>query len=134
MRQRANLDGVMSLRVWLLVLLAFAIPMRGAMAATMPCAPGPGHVHATAAAVHGHGHSAHAHPTSHAQDAQHPAASGHDSVEKCSFCASCCAVPAPASVSVAMPQAPPARAQFPAYLAPAAEFFSGGQERPPRSI
>ncbi|WP_427914962.1 hypothetical protein ACPWT1_08635 [Ramlibacter sp. MMS24-I3-19] len=122
-----------TLRVWLLVLLAIALPMRSAMAAAMPCAPTSGHAHAAASTAHGHpaqGEAAsHVHP---AHD--HESASGHDGADKCSFCASCCSATAPVASSLSLAQAPPAVTQFPEHRAPAAEFFSGGQERPPRSI
>jgi len=128
---------VKSLRIWLLVLLAVALPIRGAMAAAMVCAAGAGHVQATTVAGHAHhdhsGHVAQAVAHSHA-DHDHASGHAHATGDKCSICASCCSATAPATVSFSVPQAPPAAADFPEQPAPRAEFFSGGQERPPRSI
>lgn len=123
-----------SLRVWLLVLLAFALPLRGAMAAAMACGSAATHVHGVAAAGHGHAHAAHDSATQHAHAAHDHAASGHAGPGKCGDCASCCSATAPVSFAFALPQAPPATTLFPECRAPAAEFFCGGQERPPRSI
>lgn len=126
---------VKSLRVWLLVLLAFALPIRGAMAAAMVCAAESGLVHVSGTGDH-HDHPGHATQGASHSHAEHDHASGvgHGSAGKCSLCASCCSATAPAAVSLAMPQAPPAAAAYPEYVAPRGEFFSGGQERPPRSI
>jgi hypothetical protein len=131
---------VKSLRVWLLVLLAFALPLRSAMAAAMLCAPASGHVHAAASSDGGHGQGHHHAGHAVAQDV-HPHAAydpasdaDHGTGDKCSFCASCCPATAPVPVTLAMPQAPPAAAGFPEHRAPSAEFVSGGQDRPPRTI
>jgi hypothetical protein len=132
---RATLTAVKSLRVWLLILLALALPIRGAMAAAMLFAPASGHVHATASAGHVHEHGSHADAAGHQQAAADQGdKAGHDGNDKCSFCASCCSATFPVAVTFNMPQAPPAGAKFPEYRAPATDFFSGGQERPPRSI
>jgi hypothetical protein len=127
---------VKSLRIWLLVLLAFALPLRGAMAAAMLCADGPGHGQVAAAASDHHGHAGHDSQVASQGHAEHDHASGsaHDASDKCSLCASCCSATAPAAVGFAMPQAPPVASEFPEQRAPHAEFFSGGQERPPRSV
>ena len=128
--------AVKTLRIWLLVLLAIALPLRGAMAAAMSCADGPGHVHAAPVADNAPDHAGHGGQDashSHAQH-DHASASSHDAGDKCSLCAACCSVAVPATVRVAMPQAPPVAVQFPEHRAPHAEFFSGGQERPPRTI
>jgi len=134
---RANLTAVKSLRVWLLVLLAFALPIRGAMAAAMVCADGAGHVQATTVTGHApHDHAGHAAQATEHVHASHDHATGHGHAtgDKCSVCASCCSATAPVTMGFSLPQAPPAAADFPEQLAPRAEFFSGGQERPPRSI
>ena len=131
-----TLIAVKSLRIWLLVLLAFELPLRGAMAAVMLCADETGHVQAAVADGDHHDHaSVHGHGTTdtHSQH-HHGSGSAHDADGKCSLCASCCSATAPATVNFAMPQAPPAAAAFPDHRTPPAEFFSGGQERPPRSI
>lgn len=124
-----------SLRVWLLVLLAFALPVRGAMAAAMVCAPAAVHEHAVGFTGHAHGQAHHADSAAHAHAGQgHDATAGHDTADKCSACASCCAATPPLVAGFALAQAPPAATQFPEHRAPAAEFLSAGQERPPRSI
>jgi hypothetical protein len=121
---------VKSLRAWLLILLAFALPLRGAMAAAMLCAPAAGHVHAAAHSGHAHDHASHGVEASAHAHADHDHAAG----DKCSYCASCCSATAPASITFSLPSAAPVAAEFPDPPAPNAEFFSGGQERPPRSI
>jgi hypothetical protein len=126
---------VKSIRVWLLVLLAFALPMRGAMAAAMLCAPSGTHAHAAAAGGdHGHEHHAGHDQAAVQPDAAHDHGSDHSATDKCSSCSSCCSVPAPVAASFTLPQGPPAAAPVSEYLAPAAEFFSGGQDRPPRTL
>lgn len=128
--------AVKSLRIWLLVLLAFALPLRGAMAAAMLCADDAGHGQVAAVPGHHHHHAGHdSQGASHSHaEHDHASASTPDAGDKCSLCASCCTATAPATVGFAMPQAPPVAAEFPDHPAPHAEFFSGGQERPPRSI
>ncbi|MBE7941235.1 MULTISPECIES: hypothetical protein [Ramlibacter] len=133
------------IRVWLLLLLAFALPLRGAMAAGLLCAE-PGVVfHAAARA--GTDHSGHSHGSTGATAHQvhgeqvvpvhghgHGHAPGHEADGKCSLCASCCTLSVPVVLSFSLPQAPPATARYPDYLTPRAEFVSGGPERPPRSL
>lgn len=121
------------LRIWLLVLLAALLPVRGALATAMLCAPaigaqGPAH---TAAAHHDH----HDHPA-HAQPAGDAAADSHDggAHDKCSLCASCCATVPLLSSPPGPPEPFDAVQQFPDLCVPAPSFVSDGQERPPRSI
>lgn len=135
---RANLIAVKSIRVWLLVLLAFVLPMRGAMAAAMVCLPSAAHSQAVPGA-HGHEHAGHG-PAAHGDAAAQPHAAhdhgspaGHDATGKCSVCATCCSVSVPVVSAFTPAQAPPAAVRFPELPAPAAEFHSGGQERPPRT-
>jgi hypothetical protein len=121
------------LRIWLLVLLAILLPLRGAIAAALPC-EGIGHrapvehahVHpgmdsAGVEAVASHGHGGHHHD--------------HAGVDKCNLCSSCCST-APLlltfSPTVAAPDS--SSVEFPLLQAPAPTFQSDGQERPPRSI
>lgn len=130
---RATLIPVKSIRVWLLVLLAFALPMRGGMAAAMVCLPAAAHSHAVPGA-HGHEHAGHGDAAARTPAAHdHGGPAGHDATGKCSSCASCCSVSIPVVATFTLAQAPPAAARFPELPAPAAEFFSGGQERPPRT-
>jgi hypothetical protein len=106
------------------------------MAAAMLCTAGSGHVHVADVSGDHHGHAGHDSRSATHSHAAHDHASGsaHDAGDKCSLCASCCSATAPVAVGFAMPQAPPAAAEFPDDRAPRAEFFSGGQERPPRTI
>jgi len=131
------------LRIWLLVLLAALLPVRGAVAAAMPCPPaGTGHVQATAG--HGSHHAGHADHTNpmHADagQAQKPAyGHGHEPGashgQKCNFCAGFCSLtPMPAACAAAAGAPDAASAAFPELVAKAPSFLSGGQERPPRTI
>jgi hypothetical protein len=131
-----HLFAVKSLRVWLLVLLAFALPMKGAMAVAVLCAGESGHVHASVAAGNSHDHANPDSGSAHDSHAKHDHASGqaHDVGDKCSACASCCSASAPIAAAFVLPQASPATAEFPSHRTPTAEFLSDGQERPPRSI
>jgi hypothetical protein len=129
-------------RLWLVILLAVLLPVRGAFAAAMMCPPtgqGPQQIeqahhgaHAVAslqAAEHQHG----LHP--------HHAAGEHDThkaptaPDGCNVCVAFCSlIPMASSLpTVAQPQLVSALS-FPELLAPAPSFTSGGQDRPPRSI
>lgn len=149
------------LRVCLLLMLVVLLPWRGAVAAAMLCPPASmpashdahsEHSHHDAPAAtavdgpadlqaehHEHqGHHDHAYLIAdEASDTQQapdntppPAADG-----KCQLCAATCALstlPAPAP---GLPQPPAVAASaFPPLVAPAPDFLSSGQERPPRSI
>lgn len=116
-----------TLRLWLLVLLALLLPLRGALAAAMVCAPAALTAPAEheAHAHHGDGAGAHA--------AQHEPGTA-DGTDRCNVCsASCAATP--------LPQQPPgvaeppglAAAPYPDVAAAAPDFVSDGQDRPPRS-
>lgn len=132
---RANLRFVKILRIWLLLLLATLIPLRGAIAAALPC-EGIGH-HAPA----GHAQMHH-HMDAAGVEADSPASTDHGShhhdhagPDKCNLCSSCCST-APLSLTfsptVAALDGPVA--YFALVQAPAPTFLSDGQERPPRSI
>lgn len=157
-----SLPAVKLLRLCLLVLLAVLLPVRGAMAAAMPCANAGqgshGMPHATVAHPAGHGHGAEAraagaghadqatlhapahhgsadHASAHHDAADHDAAPhdpGHQ--DRCSVCSACCASPSLPSTPLGI-RAPTAwmSVPFPAFSAPAPSFQSGGPERPPRS-
>ena len=125
-----------SLRIWLLLLLAVLLPIRGAIAAALPCAGegAPAHVgqaHAAGHAQHRHmnhvGHTGHASPLAHAGE--------HGDDGKCNLCASCClGASLPATFSPAVAAVEEAGASFAVLQASAPTFLSDGQERPPRSI
>jgi hypothetical protein len=127
-------------RVWMLVLLAVLLPMRGAMAAAMLCAPSsPGVTAQAPLPQHSDshhddsGHAGHDH-------AQHEHAGGaHDhhaaaSQDKCNLCSATCSLTPLLNhiAGVALPSNLQT-ASFPAFAAPAPSFLSDGQERPPRT-
>lgn len=138
------------LRVWLLVLLAALLPVRGAMAVAMACAPGNMPVSGAAAVSmahadhHGHGASAHDHASSGHHDhgahghAPVPAGTPDDGTshaDQCNLCAaSCSATPLIRDVAGIPEPADAAATTFPSLSAPAPSFLSDGQERPPRSL
>ncbi|MGN6528895.1 MAG: hypothetical protein ACTHL8_21075 [Burkholderiaceae bacterium] len=122
------------LRVWLLVLLAILLPMRGAIAAASPC-EGLAH-HAPAQRMHTHHHMHAAVEPDAASAADHGAAHHDDAgIDKCNLCASCCsATPMPMTFSPTVAALGDHVATFPLLQAAAPTFLSEGQERPPRSI
>ena len=143
-----NLSPVKLLRIWFVVLLAVLLPIRGAMAATMPCAPAGGpsqgelHVLATAS-NHGHGHvhggehAEAAHAAGHAaHDHGGDASAGHgDASPQCNMCPATCSTPPLPSARAGLDEPTAvAAAPFPHLSAPAPTFQSDGQERPPRRI
>lgn len=138
-----------TIRIWLLVLLAVLLPVRGAVAAAMLCPPtgaggpetvlvaGSGMDHHAMDAVEHAPHEHADHQMEHAEnDADAPASGGHhDGFGKCNLCCDFCSmtpllstlpsIPTPSNLS---------SVQFPDPFAPAPSFLSDGQERPPRSI
>jgi len=135
---------VKSLRVWLLVLLAVLLPVRGALAAAMMChvagtgvqtevqmaqlAHDHGHAHAHEASSHGHGDEL----TS--QTADRDFTTVGDPADKCNFCSAFCSVTGIVSGTSTTAVPPLVAAVFPHLYAPPPSFISDGQERPPRSI
>jgi hypothetical protein len=127
---------VKSLRIWLLLLLAVLLPIRGAIAAALPCAgegtPAQvGQTHAAGPAQHHHvGH------LSHMDHASHLAHAGaHGDGGKCNLCASCClGATLPVTFSPAIAAIEQAGASFDVLQASAPTFLSDGQDRPPRTI
>ena len=121
------------LRICLLVLLAILLPVRGAIAAAVPCA-GIGH-HAPAEAPAAHHHM-------HATGVVAAASTGHGTHhhdhagnDKCNLCSSCCSTaPLLLTFLPTVPALDGPSADFPLLQAPAPTFLSDGQERPPRSI
>lgn len=130
-------------RLWLLLLLAVLLPLRGGFAATVLCpmtgsvAPWALHEQAsdplgqqgTDDGMAGHEMAAHA---SHGEAHHH----GHaGATDKCSTCSAFCSLTPLASQAprLAVPAKSPTHV-FPPLSAPAPTFLSDGQERPPRSI
>jgi hypothetical protein len=144
---------VKSLRLWLLVLLAVLLPVRGAMAAAMLCAPAgvgtqselrladaktAGHHHEAQPLAGAHDHAAHAHAHSHADATHDRAAGGHHDAgsaqDRCNLCSALCSVTSLPSTPPTLPAPQELGATaFPALSAAAPSFFSGGPERPPRT-
>jgi len=110
-------------RIWLLVLLTALLPIRGALAAAMLCAPAQGQHQGHDVAQH-EGHSQH-------QGGEHQQ---HDGGDRCSLCASCCTAVPLMGVLPRVPEPLAAPQRFPVLHAPAPSFVSDGWERPPRSI
>ena len=147
-----------ALRVWLLVLLAVLLPVRGAVAAAMLCAPAGvgtqsevlvtdralGHHGAdkVAAGHHenvAHDHGSHDHGASaqaDATDADTQSGNGSGGTpDKCNVCSSFCSVTSLVSAVPTLPLSSlTASTVYPAPAAPAIAFLSDGQDRPPRSI
>jgi hypothetical protein len=127
-------------RVWMLVLLAVLLPMRGALAAAMLCAPSTPGVLTQATPTQGSTHHDASEPTHH-DHAQHEHGSGgHDhhaaaSQDKCNLCSATCSL-TPLVHHIAGVEIPTGlkTASFPDLAAPAPSFLSDGQERPPRTI
>ena len=111
-------------RIWLLVLLTALLPVRGALAAAMLCAP------ASASHSQHQGHDMAQHEHHQAAGEHHQ----HDGGDRCSLCASCCTAVPLMGVLPSVPQPFDAPQQFPALHTPAPSFVSDGWERPPRSI
>jgi hypothetical protein len=130
-----TLGAVKILRIWLLLILAVLVPVRGAVAAVMPCAEEGAHPHAVHGAVHVHA-LAMADADEHMHDAAVPMHHhGHDGADKCNLCASCCsATPMLTTFAPTIAQLDEPAATFPVFQASAPIFVSEGQERPPRSI
>jgi hypothetical protein len=135
---------VKHLRLFIVVLLAILLPIRGAMAATMLCPDGEGRNSAAVVPEHGHhdmhaGHEMHADHSSAHHQASGDAANDHSSTGEhpanCHFCASgCCMASMVCTVpSLGQPSLISSVA-FPALTAPIPAFQSGGQDRPPRTI
>lgn len=128
---------MMRFRALLLLLLALMLPAQGAMAAIMKCAPA-GHVtggeeqHVVGRSVHmaGHDHAEHERVTPGQLQEQDGSHISHN----CAFCASICSLTPVLSSDIVLPHAIAARLHYPGIEAPVASFFSGGQERPPRTI
>ena len=131
---------VKNLRLWLLVLLAVLLPLRGAVAAGMPCPDesSPPHHRGAAMAHDHHAMGGHAHAQHAADEHAAPAVGhGHDGAghaDKCNLCAACCsgsALPTSATLRFAAGEANAGVFPEPSSLAPS--FVPEGRERPPRS-
>jgi len=146
----ATLAVVKPLRLGLVLILAVLLPVRGALAAAMLCAPTvtAGAIelrHEAGGATHDHhavehdpsvlaGAQAGPRPGGHEHAGSPPCthdASAHDSCNVCS--ASCSAVPLPSASSAIDDPVALSSISFPDLAARAPTFQSDGQERPPRT-
>lgn len=125
-------------RILVLLLVCVLLPFRGAVAATMLCAE-PGQTNEVAAAV-GHAHHG-TQGNDHADDVEAHADKGVTAADdgaksdSCHICASGCNAAAMVTELPSAPDAMPvASVVFPALNAPAPDFQSEGQDRPPRAI
>jgi hypothetical protein len=121
--------------VWL---IAVALPIQGAAAATMlHCASTPGH-EAVAVAGHEHGRAGHA-GHHHADAAAQPPGDAHathhtaDGKHSCSACASCCSATALPAMPLGLASQTVAQSLTPAPERHLVVFLTGGPERPPRT-
>jgi len=140
---------VRTIRIWLLLLLAVLLPVRGAVAAAMLCPMG-GSGSQMELRLNGDSSAHHAldesmaaaeHASAHEHSsAQHDHPGGHHDhgggqADKCNLCSAFCSLTPMVSPVLDLPQqqdlATPA---FPDVSALAPTFLSDGQERPPRSI
>lgn len=135
-----------TVRIWFLLLLALLLPLRGAVAAAMLCPVGSTGMqnelrvqdrsvaheamdheavdhdeaaHEHGGADHGHDHSGHHQSTS----------------DKCNMCSAFCSLTPLVSAPVTLPEPLGlTTVKFTDLSAPPPNFFSDGQERPPRTI
>jgi hypothetical protein len=146
-----------AVRIALICLLAFTLPLQGAMAGMLACAalhgelPAAGHgAHdaGRAAARATHEHHSHAMQAHHGQARTHDAAPGSlaadlsdaaqgtegASPDSCSLCANCCTAAAPPAAAHS-PTALPAAQAMPAAASSSVDgIVPGGLERPPRPL
>lgn len=121
-----------AVRLWLLLVIAVLLPIRGAVAAVMPCPlPSPGaqaQVQATPAMHEEMGHAM-------AHDDHHHEGDDPGAPDNCNLCtASCGLTPLAGGVPMVVAPLDLMTVAFPDFSVPPPSFVSGGQERPPRSI
>lgn len=125
-------------RIWLLLLLAVLLPIRGAVAGAMLCSVGSAGMQAELQLVEPHaGH----HDMGHHEAGHEHGGSGHHehhdhgATDRCNMCSAFCSLTPLLSDVPRLPEpgALPAL-KFPDFSTPAPSFLSDGQERPPRSI
>lgn len=139
-----KLIRVKSLRVWLVLLLAVLLPVRGALAVGMQCSTPGTQLHVEAQLSHGHEpHATHSDHRHHEAAAAQPDGgagvndTAHDhagAADQCNLCSASCSATGLASASVTVAEQQCLPTVFPRLDAPPPNFVSGGQERPPRTI
>jgi hypothetical protein len=143
---------VKSWRIWLVLLLAVLLPVRGAVAAAMLCpVAGFGAQMELAMVGHSAGHAAMDDAMSHHHSGGHDHASGHDRApeasgdsppghdhaasEGCNACSAYCSLtPLLSNLPTLAEPLDPTAVKFSDLSAPPPSFVSDGQERPPRTI
>ena len=137
-------------RLCFLLLLTVLLPLRGAVAAAMLCSVGGsgmqselrlqghplGHDMAGGAMAHEHGTS-HDHGHDHAgADSQHAGDAHHQAgSDRCNMCSAFCALtPMLSAMPTLLEPLDLTAVEFSDHAAPAPDFFSDGQERPPRTL
>ena len=143
-RRRDN-PAVKTFRLWLLILLAVVLPIRGAAAAAVLCPPmGSGGPQPLAVVEHHPAAAAQraAGPHDHQQLQHHHGPGGHHDQHGSSgtpdagkLCAAfCSATPLLSGLPTVAVPLQLSTVTFPALTAPRPSFVSGGQDRPPRTI
>ncbi len=123
-------------RIWLLLLLALLLPIRGAMAAAMLCPGGSAGLQSELRLADPHAGHAMDHGAAPVGDgAAHHGDHAAEAADKCNMCSAFCSLTPLASESPRLPE-PEALPgiKFPDLCTPAPSFLSDGQERPPRTI
>ena len=137
---RALATELKTLRLCFLLLLAVLLPLRGAVAAAMLCPVGSSGMQSELR-VQGHpvGHDmaggamAHDHGAAHDQD--HDLDHDHAGSDRCNMCSAFCALtPLLSALPALLEPLDLTAVEFSDHAAPAPDFFSDGQERPPRTL
>lgn len=134
-------------RMFLIWLLAFALPVQGVMAATMVfCGPNHHDRAAAAAVAHDadaahqpHDVAAHSHPEAADEQAENTASAdtavpdkfAQSGMQKCSVCASCCSAAAIYDTVPKLPVFEPVAVEFAALASAVEPFAADGPDRPP---
>ncbi len=124
-----------TVRLWLLLLLAVLLPIRGAAAAAMLCPVGSSGLQSELRLEQPHPHDMD-HAKAHGHDhAGHHGGHDHGAADKCNMCSALCSLTPLLSEAPRLPE-PEALAgiKFPDVSTPAPSFVSDGQERPPRTF
>jgi hypothetical protein len=135
---------VKTVRIWLLLLLAVLLPLRGAVAAAMLCPIGGTGVQ-NEVRVNGHalGHEAMDHAATHDHGAAHDDGgarhdeSGHhaSASDKCNMCSAFCSLtPLLSAFTTLLEPLDSEPVRFADLSAAPPSFLSDGQERPPRTL
>jgi hypothetical protein len=127
---------VKSLRVFLLILLAALLPLRGAIGAEGLCSLAQGPMGASHAAVHGShdvGRASASHQHHASAGAQHAHGEPHGGANPCNFCSAFGGIAGPIA-PLAVPARSPGAKVFARVEAPPARLIADRLERPPRTL